>query len=308
MVFGNSSVQKHSDKVTLLPPSASQKAAGKSPPIQPGQRDEDDDGEHPGTDQLSDGSHAETDSQGTGTAMPAATAPAVEFPLCHAAVENIKCDTWALADAILAECSEPGPKGVRTGSNASMEKMRAEIARNHGIELSFERVRKLRKAASTFPPGRRRPAEVSLEAHLEAGTPDELDELIRETPGAALTVSRIRQAKAQEEKAQREKEQEERRTQTREKQDALQDHHEQRHRESEHLEESPTGLDRSAAAKPPEVSPPAPKKEETPRGGAEALTEALRVLVKAHGIDPGADKVRRAIQTFVAAVTPAPAK
>jgi hypothetical protein len=307
MILGKSGVQKHSEKLTLPPSSASQKAAGKSPSIQPGQRDEDD-GEHPGADQLTDRSHAETDSQGTGTAMPAATAAAVEFPLCHAAVENIKCDTWALADAILAECSEPGPNGVRTGSNAGMEKMRAEIARNHGIELSFERVRKLRKAASTFPAGRRRPGEASLEAHLEAGTPDKLDELIRKTPGTALTVSCIRQAKSPEEKAQREKEDEERRTQTREKQDALQDHHDQRQRASEHLEESSTGLDRSAAAKPPEVSPPAPKKEETPRGGAEALTEALRVLVKAHGIDPGADKVRRAIQTFVAAVTPAQAK
>ena len=35
----------------------------------------------------------------------------------------------------------------------------------------------LRKAASAFPPGCRRPA-VSLEGHLEAGTPDVLDELI----------------------------------------------------------------------------------------------------------------------------------
>jgi hypothetical protein len=101
-----------------------------------------------------------------------------------------------------------------------MEKMRAEIARNRGVELSLERVRKLRNAAFTFPAGRRRPGEASLEAHLEAGTPDELDELIRNTPGTALTVTRIRQAKSREEKAQQEKEDEERRTQTREKQDA----------------------------------------------------------------------------------------
>jgi len=87
-----------------------------------------------------------------------------------------------------------------------MEKMQAEIARNHGVELSFERVRKLRKVASDFPAGRRRPGEASLEAHLEAGTPEELDELIRKTPGTALTVSRIRQAKLPEEKAQRQKE------------------------------------------------------------------------------------------------------
>ena len=67
-------------------------------------------------------------------------------------------------------------------------------------------------------------------------------------------------------------------------------------------------LDRSAAAKPIPGSPPAPKKEETSPGGAEALTEALRGLVKEHGIDPEAKHVRRAIQTFVAAVVPASAK
>jgi hypothetical protein len=64
-------------------------------------------------------------------------------------------------------------------------------------------------------------AEASLEAHLEAGTPDELDALIRKTAGTALTVSRIRQAKWPEEKVQRQKEDEERRTQTQEKRDAL---------------------------------------------------------------------------------------
>jgi hypothetical protein len=110
---------------------------------------------------------------------------------------------------------------------------------------------------------------------------------------------------APEEKAQRQKETEERRAQTREKLDALQDHDDQQHRVSGHLRESSTGVDCSAAAKPAPGSPPAPK--ETFWGVAEALTEALRVLVKSHGIDPEADTVRRAIQTFVATVVP-PAK
>jgi hypothetical protein len=112
-VFGRRCSELH--RFPLLPPSASRKAAGKSPSIQPGQRAEDD-GKHPGTDQRSHGSHAETNSQETATAMPAATAPVVEFPLCHAAVGNIERHEWALADAILAECSEPGANGVRTGS------------------------------------------------------------------------------------------------------------------------------------------------------------------------------------------------
>ena len=54
MVSGKSGVQKQSEKVTPLTPSASQKAAEKSPPIQPGQRAEEH-GEHPGTDQHAHG-------------------------------------------------------------------------------------------------------------------------------------------------------------------------------------------------------------------------------------------------------------
>jgi hypothetical protein len=296
MVLGNSGVQKHSEKVTPLPPSASQRATGKSPPIQPGQGAEDD-GEHPGPDQH--GSPAETGGQQT------ATAPVIEFPLCHAAVGNMERDQWALADAILDECPEPGRNGARTGSYAKMERMQAEIARNHGVKLSFERIRKLRKVASAFPPGRRRPGEASLEAHLQAGTPDELDELIRKNPGAVLTVSRIRQPL--EEKARREREAEELRIQTQEKIDALRVLYEQQ-RQNEPLEEASTGIDFSATAKPAPVSPLAPKTERTPQGVAEGLTEGLRVLVESLGIDPSANNVTQAIQTFVATVIPAVAK
>jgi len=231
----------------------------------------------------------------------------VEFPLCHAAVKNIERDEWVLADAILAECSEPGLNGVRTGSYSKMEKMRAEIIRNHGVELSFERVRKLRKVASAFPAGRRRPGEASLEAHLEAGSPEELDELILKTPNIVLTVSFIREAKSLEQKAQRQREDEERRIQTQEKRD------DQQRRVAtgavdEHLEQSSTDTDGSAAAKPTPVSPPAPNNEEPSRGGVEALTEELRDWVKSHNGDPEADTVRRAIQTLVAAVASTVAK
>ena len=101
----------------------------------------------------------------------------IKFPRCDAAVRKTVGGEWDLADAILAECSETGEDGVRNGSYAKMEAMREEIATNHGVELSFERIRKLRKVASAFPPGRRRPA-VSLEGHLEAGTPEALDAFI----------------------------------------------------------------------------------------------------------------------------------
>ena len=117
-------------------------------------------------------------------------APAeIKFPLCDAAVQKIDSGDWDLADAIVAECSETGDDGVRNESYAKMKAMRQEIAKNRGVELSFERIRKLRKAASAFPPGRRRPA-VSLEGHLEAGTPEVLDAFINSAPTAPLSRAR----------------------------------------------------------------------------------------------------------------------
>ena len=79
----------------------------------------------------------------------------------------------------MAECSETGDDGVRNELFALMRAMRDEIAKNRGVELSFERIRKLRRVASAFPAGRRRPGAASLDAHLEASTPDVLDELIK---------------------------------------------------------------------------------------------------------------------------------
>jgi hypothetical protein len=106
----------------------------------------------------------------------------LEFPLCDAAVQKRDGSEWDLADAIVAECSETGDHGVRNGSYAKMEAMREEIAKNHGVALSLERVRKLRKVASAFPPGRRRPG-VSLDGHLEAGTPEALDAFVNRASG-----------------------------------------------------------------------------------------------------------------------------
>jgi hypothetical protein len=95
------------------------------------------------------------------TVKQAANSNGVKFPLCDAAVRKIDGGDWDLADAILAECSDTGNDGVRNESYALMNAMRDEIVKNRGVELSFERIRKLRKAASAFPPGRRRPG-VSL--------------------------------------------------------------------------------------------------------------------------------------------------
>ena len=93
-----------------------------------------------------------------GYSMKNAALAEIQFPLCDAAIRKIDGGDWELADAIVAECSETGDDGVKNKSYAKMEAMRQEIAKNRGVELSFEQIRKLRKVASAFPPGRRRPA------------------------------------------------------------------------------------------------------------------------------------------------------
>ena len=163
-------------------------------------------------------------------------APAeIKFPLCDAAVRKIDGGDWDLADAIVAECSETGDDGVKNESYAIMEAMRDEIAKNRGVELSFERIRKLRKVASAFPPGRRRPG-VSLDGHLEAGTPDVLDELINSAPnGATLTRNYIRGRKHPAEKAEQDQQKAERRHQIEDQRIALQNFCRQEERQTENL-------------------------------------------------------------------------
>jgi hypothetical protein len=146
----------------------------------------------------------------------------LNFPLCDAAVRRLTYSQWELADAIVAECSETGDGGVRTGSYVKMEAMRQEIATNHGVDLSFERIRKLRKVASAFLPGRRRPA-VSLEGHLEAGTPAALDAFITSAAkGTPLTRECIRRLKHPAEKAEQDQQKTERRHQIEDQRTALQ--------------------------------------------------------------------------------------
>ena len=170
---------------------------------------------------------------------------------------------WDLADAIVAECSETGDDGVKNESYALMNAMRNEIAKNRGVELSFERIRKLRKAASAFPPGRRRPAAVSLEGHLEAGTPDVLDELINSAPnGAILTRNYIRGLKHPSEKAEQDQQKAERRHQKEDQTRAWQDLCRQQERQMEKLvrekaerERQYTDLCRSIGKEPEPFSP-----------------------------------------------------
>ena len=211
---------------------------------------------------------------------------------------------WELADAILAECSETGKDGDRNDSYAKMEAMREEIAKTAACDLSFERIRKLRKVASAFPPGRRRPA-VSLEGHLEAGTPEALDAFINSAPnGTPLTCAYIRQLKHPTERVEQDQQKAERRHQIEDQRTALQNLCRQQERKTEKLvrekeerERQYTALCRSIGKEPEPFSPPLSPDNEPPLSVAEDLERALRFLLMARGFDPAA--LKKAIADFV---------
>jgi hypothetical protein len=224
---------------------------------------------------------------------------AIAFPLCDAAVRNSEGSEWGLIDAILAEIPETGADGVNNHSYAKLNLMREEIAKNHGVDLSFERIRKLRQAGSAFPPRRRR-LGVSLEGHLEAGTPEELDRIIANAPeGTAFTRAYIRRAKHPTETADQEKPKEERRRQVEDQRKALQGHYRQLERENEFLKQHYTNECRSSGKEPKPLPRPLSQEGGASRTVAEDLEHSLRVLLMSRGFDPAADNVKRAIQALV---------
>jgi hypothetical protein len=233
-----------------------------------------------------------------------AAAGEVKFPLCDAAARKMEGGEWELADAIVAKCSETGDDGVKNESYAKMEEMRQEIATNQGVDLSFERIRKLRKVASAFPPGRRRPA-VSLEGHLEAGTPVALDEFIKAAPnGTPMTREYIRRLKHPAEKVEQDRQRAERRHQIKDHRTALQNVCRQLEREKEEREQRYADLCRSIGKEPEPFSPPPSPKAEPSLTVARDLEQGLRVLLMARGFDPKTDNMKRAIDEFVRAVLP----
>jgi hypothetical protein len=231
-------------------------------------------------------------------------APAeIKFPRCDASVQKIDSGGWDLADAIVAECSETGDDGVKNESYTLMNAMRDEIAKNRGVELAFERIRKLRKVATAFPPGRRRPGAVSLEGHLEAGTPDVLDELINSAPsGATLTRNYIRGLKHRAEKVEEDQQKADRRHQVEDQRTAWQSLYRQLERATEEREQRYMALCRSVGKEPEPFSPPLSPENEAPLSVAEDLERAIRVLLTVRGFDPKADNIKRASEEFVRTV------
>jgi hypothetical protein len=234
---------------------------------------------------------------------------AVMFPLCDAAVRKTNGGEWELADAILAECSDPGENGVRNGSQAKMKEMQEEIAKNHGVELSVVRISKLRRAASTFPAGRRRPG-VSLEGHLTAGTPEALDEFIKSAPkGTALTCKYIRQQKYPTEKADQDQQKAERRLQEADHQKALQGFCRQLECEKEQLGAEKDEYKQryveqcgTLGKEPEPLAPPLAPEDQPELTVAEDLTQGLRGFLLSRGFDLAADNIKLAIADFVKAV------
>jgi hypothetical protein len=263
--------------------------------------------QHPaGTDREPSGSPDGVDHNDPERAQQAGSPPlqpivAIAFPRCDAAVRNREVSEWALADAILAECSETGADGVKNHSYAKIEAMREEIAKNHGRTLTFERIRKLRKAGSAFPPGRRRPG-VSLEGHLEAGTPEALDQIINNSPvNTAITRKFIRQVKRPD-GAEQDNLKEERRLQVEDHRKALQDQYRQLERKNELLQQRYADLCLNTGKEPEPLPPPLPQEGRATRTVAEDLEHSLRMLLMSRGFDPTADNVKRAIQALVTAL------
>jgi hypothetical protein len=239
---------------------------------------------------------------GTGISgsQPQASGEIVNYPLCDAAVRDMAQSLWKLAEAILAECSEPGKNGVRNESELKMEAMRQEIARNHGVDLSLVRIRKLRTLASAFPPDRRR-SGVSVEAHLEAGTPEALNEFEKAAPaGTTLTRSVIRKLKNSTEQTEQNAQKEERRRQVEDQREALQNLCKSLKRANEELRQRYAEACRSAGKEPEALSPPLAPKTESSITTAEDLEQGLSVLLVSCGIDP--TMFKQAITAFITAV------
>jgi len=110
-----------------------------------------------------------------------------KFPRVLAAIEQLeKSKTkhlWTLADALIAECGGDDDARRRASShakNGSGEKLAQCVAMlvKHGYEYEAQTLRNIRDAGITFPKDRRYPG-ISLWIHLEAGSPDFLDGLVK---------------------------------------------------------------------------------------------------------------------------------
>jgi hypothetical protein len=100
----------------------------------------------------------------------------IQFPLTLAAVQKGEKSQWAIGDALLAEI-KPSKSGIRDKSRQQFAVCSRELAEQGFEAYSAGRLRHLRDLAQHFPAGRRQPA-VSLDAHISAGSPENLTKVI----------------------------------------------------------------------------------------------------------------------------------
>lgn len=93
---------------------------------------------------------------------------------------------WALGDALRKECGEPTGVGTNTGSNDRLRQAQAALAAA-GYAYSFSRLEQFRSIAHKFK-DHRHLGSVSFDAHLAAGEPALLEQIITEADtGTKLT-------------------------------------------------------------------------------------------------------------------------
>lgn len=109
----------------------------------------------------------------------------VKFPKCLRAAKAMEGDAWELGDALLSETGE---------SSKSLIAVQAELAAN-GFEHPYPTLAKWRQAAQAFPKSQRVPG-VSITAHMEAGSADNLDLVIKvaRKEGRKITAEYVRAA------------------------------------------------------------------------------------------------------------------
>lgn len=117
--------------------------------------------------------------------------PRADFPLTLAAAKAREGSAWALGDALIAECGEPGASHIKSGAYSRIEEAQKFLA-TRGTRLSFTYLAKLRNIAYAFPPPLR---QFSYTVHQEASNPETLDAVVAALPeGRKLTASYVRQA------------------------------------------------------------------------------------------------------------------
>src|SRR5215207_1385098 len=108
---------------------------------------------------------------------------AAEFPNALAVMAHVEETLqeaekaqWAVGDAVLKDIPVQ-PHGVNDGSYGKLDRLSAVAASLGYGRYTRDHLRKLRQVADRFPEGRRRP-DYPWTVHFEAGTPENLDEII----------------------------------------------------------------------------------------------------------------------------------